>query len=93
MNCGWSANKIANLIGEQQYNVSRIIRGERYASVPSYDDILKAYPIIVDYTRNKDIGELEEIKNYLLGLNGEVGELTDIFKRCYIMGKNMTRLM
>lgn len=73
LNCGWSANKIANLIGEQQYNVSRIIRGERYASVPSYDDILKAYPIIVDYTRNKDIGELEEIKNYLLGLGGDDG--------------------
>ena len=41
----------------------------------------------MDFTRNKEIGELEELKNYLLGLNGECGELTDIFKKVLYHGK------
>ena len=48
---------------------------------------MEAYPVIVDFTRNKTISPLEELQNYLLGLNGEVGELTDICKKILYHGK------
>lgn len=86
--CGWSPSKIEALTGVRDYNVTRIIKGQRYPDVISKDSILEVYPTLVDFTRNKNIGELEELKNYLLGLNGECGELTDIFKKVLYHGKS-----
>jgi NTP pyrophosphatase (non-canonical NTP hydrolase) len=71
----------------KEYNISRIIKGKRYPDAIAKSDILEIYPTIVNFTRNKKIGELEEIKNYLLGLNGECGELTDICKKILYHGK------
>lgn len=85
--CGWSNKQIAKLINMTDGNVSRIINGKRYPNVIGCSDIMEAYPIIVDFTRNKKIGAVEEIKDYLLGLNGECGELTDIFKKILYHGK------
>lgn len=85
--CGWSPSKIAALTGVKDYNVKRIIKGERYPDAISKESILEVYPTLVNFTRNKGIGELEELKNYLLGLNGECGELTDIFKKVLYHGK------
>lgn len=86
--CGWSPSKIEALTGIRAYNVTRIVKGQRYPDAISKDSILEAYPTLVDFTRNKNIGELEELKNYLLGLNGECGELTDIFKKVLYHGKS-----
>ena len=85
--CGWSPSKIAMLTGVRSKNISRIIKGERYPDAISKESILEVYPTLVDFTRNKEIGLLEELKNYLLGLNGECGELTDIFKKVLYHGK------
>ena len=85
--CGWSPSKIEALTDVKDYNVTRIIKGERYPDAISKESILEVYPTIVDFTRNKEIGLLEELKNYLLGLNGECGELTDIFKKILYHGK------
>ena len=85
--CGWSPSKIESLIGIKDYNVSRIIKGKRYPDAISHENIMEVYPTIVNFTRNTAIGELEELKNYLLGLNGECGELTDIFKKVLYHGK------
>ncbi len=85
--CGWSNKQISLLTDIKEYNIARIIKGKRYPDAIAKSDILEIYPTIVNFTRNKKIGELEEIKNYLLGLNGECGELTDICKKILYHGK------
>lgn len=85
--CGWSPRQIEMLTNVKDYNVTRIVKGQRYPDAISKEQILEVYPTIVNFTRNKAIGELEELKNYLLGLNGECGELTDIFKKVLYHGK------
>lgn len=87
--CGWSTKQIERITGVKTNNIRRIVNGERYPDAISEADILKVYPTIVNFTRNKDISPLEELKNYLLGLNGEVGELTDLFKKILYHGKEV----
>jgi NTP pyrophosphatase (non-canonical NTP hydrolase) len=87
--CGWSTEQIERITGVKTYNIRRIVKGTRYPDAVSEADILKVYPTIVNFTRNKNITPLEELKNYLLGLNGEVGELTDVFKKILYHGKEV----
>lgn len=84
---GWSINDISCFTGIKKHNVCRLLNGTRYPDAVSYDNIIEAYPAIVNFTRNKDISPLEELKNYVMGLNGEVGELTDIIKKVLYHGK------
>lgn len=84
---GWGPNEISNLTGVKPYTVTRIVHGYRYPDAVVEEDIMAAYPTIVDFTRNKAIGPIEELKNYLLGLNGECGELTDLCKKILYHGK------
>lgn len=85
--CGWSPSVIERVTNVKAYNITRILKGKRYPDAITSDNILEAYPVIVNFTRNKNISPIEELKNYLLGLNGECGELTDIFKKVLYHGK------
>lgn len=85
--CGWSPSMVEKVTGVKAYTVTKIVNGYRYPDAIASEDIMEAYPIIVDFTRNKEISPLEELQNYLLGLNGECGELTDIFKKILYHGK------
>lgn len=50
---------------------------------------LGVYECIVDYTRNKALSKDEEIKDYALGLSGEVGEVNDLIKKMYYHKKEV----
>ena len=89
---GWSSQEVADFTNEAIHNIRRIRRGERYCDVEAFDSILEAYPILVDYTRNKKIGIVEEMKNYSMGLCGEVGELVDMLKKHLYHGKPLDRV-
>lgn len=89
--CGWNSKQILSLIGEDtmhQVSVNRIIRGDRFPNV-EVGSILEVYPTLVDFTRNKSIGFAEELKDYALGLSGEVGELNDLLKKKLYHGKEV----
>lgn len=88
---GWSTDKVANFVNTSGYNISKIKNGKRYADVEPAENILVAYPYFVDFTRNKKIGIVEELKNYALGLSGEVGEAIDIIKKHLYHGKSFDR--
>lgn len=66
--------------------VDRVIQGVRFGSVKDPADIWAVYPTIVAATARMDLPRDEQIKNALLGLAGEVGELLDIFKKHYYQG-------
>lgn len=89
--CGWGPKQIASLLNDpkiKEYNISRILNGKRYPHIEP-GDILEAYPIIVQYTQNTQIGPDEEVKNYALGLCGEVGEFVDAMKKKYYHCKDI----
>lgn len=87
---GWSQKKIHEFVGTcSPSGISRIINKNRYKDVPTPESLLSVYPILVEFTRNKTIGIEEEIKNYCMGLSGEVGELVDLMKKNFYHGKEV----
>lgn len=89
--CGWSPKQIQSVLQlDDMHTVSigRIVRGERYPHITP-GEILEVYPTIVEFTQNKDISAEEELKDYSMGLCGEVGELVDLFKKMLYHGKEV----
>lgn len=86
---GWSNKTICDFVGTSDYNVTRIVNGKRYPHVPTPGDLLSVYPCIVDFTRNLEVGPVEELKNYAMGLCGETGELVDLIKKALFHGKEI----
>lgn len=88
--CGWKIKDIAAFVETNAINVTRITKGQRYPDAVTPSSILEAYPTLVNFTRNKEIGKEEEVKNYLMGLSGEVGEVEDIMKKVFYHGKEFS---
>lgn len=89
--CGWNSKQIQSLLDIEmsQVNIGRIINGKRYPNIIETESVLDIYPTIVDFTRNKTIGLEEELKNYALGLSGEIGEFNDLVKKMLYHGKEV----
>lgn len=88
---GWSIKAINDFTGNlcSDTNISRIANDKRYPNVATPKNLLSVYPTIVDFTRNKKVGTIEEMKDYALGLCGEVGEAVDLIKKTLYHGKEM----
>lgn len=87
--CGWTDAQIADIVGCSKVNVCRIRNGKRYPDAIEPETIMSVYSTIVDFTRNKKIGKIEELKNYSMGLCGEVGEAVDLLKKYLYHGKEI----
>lgn len=81
---GYSQKQVAELFGVPNANlISRVVSGARYGTVQDAASVLSVYPLLVEKTCRKDLPKEERIKNALFGLNGEAGEVIDLFKKHY----------
>lgn len=84
---GWDKKTLQEMFDIKWSNtLNRILNGARYGSVADASDIISIYPAIVERTWRKDLDKKDRINNALLGMNGEIGELTDLFKKSFYHG-------
>ena len=87
---GWDKDTLKDLFDiKWGVTLNRILNGARYGSVTDATDIISIFPAIVSRTWKKSLSQDERFKNALLGLNGETGELTDIFKKYFYHGHDL----
>lgn len=90
---GYSTKQIQQMFDVKWSNtINRVANGSRYGSVADAADVLAIYPIIVNRTWQTDIPKEERIKNAIFGLNGEIGELTDLFKKAFYHGHELDEI-
>lgn len=87
---GWKKKTLQNMFDIKWSNtLGRILNGARYGEVADASDIISIYPAIVARTWRKDMDAKECLNNAILGLNGETGELTDMFKKYFYHGHDL----
>lgn len=87
---GYSQKKVADLFGVPNANlISRVVSGARYGVVQDAASVLSIYPLLVKKTCRNDLPKEERIKNALFGLNGEAGEVIDLFKKHFYQGHEL----
>lgn len=90
--CGWNDKQLDSIINVPSIsfdNTTVRVLDTQYQPNIQESIILKTFPTIVNFTRNKAIGIDEELKNYALGLSGEVGEFNDLIKKMFYHGKDV----
>lgn len=92
---GWPRKDIASfVVGDRakrpDRTVDRILEGVRFGCVTPFD-LWAAYPEIVARTARTDLPIEEQTKNALLGLHGELGEVTELIKKNIYQGHDLNR--
>lgn len=84
---GWNRHELKEMFGiKWDATLDRILNKSRYGSVADASDLISIYPAIVSRTWRTDLEDKDRINNAILGLNGEIGELTDLFKKHFYHG-------
>lgn len=84
---GWGRGELKDMFCiKWDATLDRILNGSRYGNVADASDIIAIYPAIVDRTWRKDLSKKDRINNAILGMNGELGELTDLIKKSFYHG-------
>lgn len=84
---GWDRHSLKGMFGiKWDATLDRILNGSRYGNVVNAMDLICIYPAIVDRTWRKDLDKKDRINNAILGMNGELGELTDLIKKNFYHG-------
>lgn len=84
---GYRRKDVAELFDVKNANViSRIVTGARYGTVEDASTILAVYPLLVEKTSRHDLAAQERVKNAVMGLSGEAGEVVDFLKKVYYHG-------
>ena len=87
---GYSQRKVADLYGVKHENlVSRIVTGARYGCVQDASSVVSVYPLLVEKTARMDLPKEERIKNAVMGLCGETGEIVDAVKKYFFHGHEL----
>ena len=87
---GYSQKKVAEIYDVAHANlISRVVNGARYGEVQDAASVLAVYPLLVKKTCRNDLPKEERIKNALFGLNGEAGEVIDLFKKHFYQGHEL----
>lgn len=84
---GWDKNSLRSMFGiKWSATLDRILKGARYGNVTPASDIIQIYPAIVERTWHSVLQKKDRITNAIMGLNGEIGELTDLYKKVFYHG-------
>lgn len=87
---GWDRASLQDMFGiKWGVTLDRIVKGSRYGDVTDAADIIAIYPAIVNRTWRNDLSQKDRLCNAIFGLNGEVGELTDLYKKGFYHGHDI----
>ena len=88
---GWLSKQIRSMFNNitTETTINRVVEKARYGEVVDASGVMAVYPLIVNKTCRKDLTKEDAIKNALLGLSGECGELLDLFKKSFYQGADL----
>ena len=88
---GWLSKQIRSMFDNRttETTINRVVEKARYGEVLDASGVMAVYPLIVNKTCRKDLTKEDAIKNVLLGLSGECGELLDLFKKSFYQGSDL----
>lgn len=87
---GWKRSEVERLFNMEHRNIiPRVVTGARYGHVQDAASVMAVYPCLVRKTMNHALPVDEQMKNAVMGLCGESGEVIDIAKKHFMQGHDL----